>query len=127
MQLAIYIYKTNERSKEMNGLSSSEVLRSREMHGSNKLPEPKMKKWYDFAKEALSEKITMILIAIAVLQLFLFLMSVTLSGKASSSKCVLLMQPVPKAFPIVAAVTAFALMCAALTGIIIGSVRDATA
>ena len=44
MQLAIYIYKTNERSKEMNGLSSSEVLRSREMHGSNKLPEPKMKK-----------------------------------------------------------------------------------
>ena len=55
----------------MNGLSSSEVLRSREMHGSNKLPEPKMKKWYDFAKKALSEKITMILIAIAVLQLFL--------------------------------------------------------
>lgn len=55
----------------MNELSSSEVLRSREMHGSNKLPEPKMKKWYDFAKEALSEKITMILIAIAVLQLFL--------------------------------------------------------
>lgn len=76
MQLAIYIYKTNEMSKEMNGLSSSEVLRSREMHGSNKLPEPRMKKWYDFAKEALSEKITMILIAIAVLQLFLGFMGV---------------------------------------------------
>lgn len=60
----------------MNGLSSSEVLRSREMHGSNKLPEPKMKKWYDFAKEALSEKITMILIAIAVLQLFFGFMGV---------------------------------------------------
>ena len=60
----------------MNGLSSSEVLRSREMHGSNKLPEPKMKKWYGFAKEALSEKITMILIAIAVLQLFLGFMGV---------------------------------------------------
>ena len=60
----------------MNGLSSSEVLRSGEMHGSNKLPEPKMKKWYDFAKEALSEKITMILIAIAVLQLFLGFMGV---------------------------------------------------
>ena len=60
----------------MNGLSSSEVLRSREMHGSNKLPEPKMKKRYDFAKEALSEKITMILIAIAVLQLFLGFMGV---------------------------------------------------
>ena len=60
----------------MNGLSSNEVLRSREMHGSNKLPEPKMKKWYDFAKEALSEKITMILIAIAILQLFLGFMGV---------------------------------------------------
>lgn len=55
----------------MNGLSSKEVLKSRELYGSNKLPEPKLNKWYDFAKEALIEKITMILIAIAVLQLFL--------------------------------------------------------
>lgn len=55
----------------MNGLSSKEVLKSRELYGSNKLPEPKLNKWYDFAKEALTEKITMILIAIAVLQLFL--------------------------------------------------------
>ena len=60
----------------MNGLSSKEVLKSRELHGSNKLPEPKLGKWYDFAKEALSEKITMILIAIAVLQLFLGVMGV---------------------------------------------------
>ena len=60
----------------MNGLSSKEVLDSRKLHGSNKLPELKMKKWYDFAKEALSEKITMILIAIAVLQLFLGFMGV---------------------------------------------------
>lgn len=60
----------------MNGLSSKEVLKSRELHGSNKLPEPKLNKWYDFAKEALSEKITMILIAIAVLQLFLGVMGV---------------------------------------------------
>ena len=60
----------------MNGLSSNEVLKSRELHGSNKLPEPKLDKWYDFAKEALSEKITMILIAIAVLQLFLGVMGV---------------------------------------------------
>lgn len=58
----------------MNGLSSKEVLKSRELHGSNKLPEPKLDNWYDFAKEALSEKITMILIAIAVLQLFLGVM-----------------------------------------------------
>ena len=60
----------------MNGLSSKEVLKSRELYGSNKLPEPKLDKWYDFAKEALSEKITMILIAIAVLQLFLGVMGV---------------------------------------------------
>ena len=60
----------------MNGLSSKEVLKSRELHGSNKLPDPKLDKWYDFAKEALSEKITMILIAIAVLQLFLGIMGV---------------------------------------------------
>ena len=60
----------------MKGLSSKEVLQSRELHGSNKLPEPKLNKWYDFAKEALSEKITMILIAIAVLQLVLGIMGV---------------------------------------------------
>ena len=55
----------------MIGLTDEQVLKSREEHGSNKLPEPKMKKWYGFAKEALTEKITMILIAIAVLQLIL--------------------------------------------------------
>ena len=55
----------------MIGLTDEQVLRSREEHGSNKLPDPKMKRWYDFAKEALTEKITMILIAIAVLQLIL--------------------------------------------------------
>ena len=60
----------------MEGLSSKEVLQNRELHGSNKLPEPKLNKWYDFAKEALSEKITMILIAIAVLQLVLGIMGV---------------------------------------------------
>lgn len=60
----------------MEGLSSKEVLQNRELHGSDKLPEPKLNKWYDFAKEALSEKITMILIAIAVLQLVLGIMGV---------------------------------------------------
>lgn len=53
----------------MNGLSSKEVSQSRALYGSNKLPEPKMKKWYHFAKEALTESITMILIAIAVFQI----------------------------------------------------------
>lgn len=60
----------------MKGLTSNEVLSSREKYGSNKLPEPKLKKWYEFAKEALSEKITLILIAIAVVQLVLAFMGV---------------------------------------------------
>ena len=60
----------------MKGLTNEEVLKSRELYGSNKLPEPKMKKWYEFAKKALTEKITMILIAIAVLQLVLGFMGV---------------------------------------------------
>lgn len=60
----------------MKGLTSSEVLKNREKYGSNKLPEPRLKKWYDFAKEALSEKITLILIAIAVVQLVLAFMGV---------------------------------------------------
>lgn len=55
----------------MNGLSSKEVSQSRALHGSNKLPEPEMKKWYHFAKEALTESITMILITIAVFQIIL--------------------------------------------------------
>ena len=55
----------------MNGLTQNQVIESRQKYGSNKLPEPKQKKWYDFAKEALSEKITLILIAITVLQLIL--------------------------------------------------------
>lgn len=60
----------------MKGLTNNEVLRSREKYGSNKLPEPELKKWYDFAKDALSEKITLILIAIAAAQLVLAFMGV---------------------------------------------------
>nr|DAN67943.1 MAG TPA: hypothetical protein [Caudoviricetes sp.] len=55
----------------MTGLTEEQVLKNRKLYGSNKLPDPPMKKWYDFAKDALSEKITMILITIAVLQLVL--------------------------------------------------------
>lgn len=60
----------------MNGLTSREVVKNRELYGSNKLPEPPVKHWYDLAKEALSEKITLILIAIAVLQLVLGVLGV---------------------------------------------------
>ena len=61
---------------EFKGLTNEEVLKSRKLHGSNKLPEPKLKKWYDFAKEALSEKITLILIVIAAVQLLLAFLGV---------------------------------------------------
>ena len=54
-----------------NGLSNEQVEESRKLHGSNKLPEPELKKWYHFAKEALTEPITMILIIIALFQLVL--------------------------------------------------------
>ena len=60
----------------MNGLNSKEVSQSRALHGSNKLPEPEMKKWYHFAKEALTEPITMILIVIAVFQMILGIIGV---------------------------------------------------
>lgn len=63
-------------SINMNGLSDSQVLEQREKFGSNKLPEPKQKKWYHFVKEALSEKITLILIVIAVVQLLLAILGV---------------------------------------------------
>ncbi len=59
-----------------NGLKSSEVEVSRTTYGSNKLPEPELKKWYHFAKEALTEPITMILIIIALFQLVLGAMEV---------------------------------------------------
>lgn len=60
----------------MKGLTSSQVEENRKLYGSNKLPEPEMKKWYDFAKEALSERITMILVTIAIVQLALAFMGV---------------------------------------------------
>ena len=60
----------------MKGLTNEQVVASRKKYGSNKLPEPKLKKWCEFAIEALTEKITLILIAIAVLQLVLGFMGV---------------------------------------------------
>lgn len=60
----------------MKGLTNEQVKMSLEKYGSNKLPEPKLKKWYEFAIEALTEKITLILITIAVLQLVLGFMGV---------------------------------------------------
>jgi calcium-translocating P-type ATPase len=61
---------------KFNGLKSNEVEVSRATYGSNKLPESELKKWYHFAKEALTEPITMILIIIALFQLVLGAMGV---------------------------------------------------
>lgn len=60
----------------MTGLNKQQVIESREKYGSNKLPEPKLKRWYNFALDALSENITKILIFIAVVQLVLAFLGV---------------------------------------------------
>ena len=60
----------------MNGLNEKQVLESREKYGSNKLPEPKLKKWYNFALEALSENLTKVLIMIALVQFVLAVLGV---------------------------------------------------
>lgn len=56
---------------EYRGLKSSEVHGMRQKFGSNKLPEPPQKKWYQFSKEALTGHINLVLIAIAVVQFLL--------------------------------------------------------
>ena len=52
----------------LNGLSEKEVIASREKYGSNKLPEPKLKKWWNFVLEALEDSSLQVLIFIAVMQ-----------------------------------------------------------
>ena len=60
-----------------NGLKSSEVEVSRSTYGSNKLPEPELKKWYHFAKEALFGDATLVLLMIfAALQIVLAILGV---------------------------------------------------
>lgn len=56
---------------DFKGLTKDQVIQSREKHGSNKLPEPRQKKWYEFAGEALKEKINLVLIALACIFLVL--------------------------------------------------------
>ena len=60
----------------MYGLKSSEVEKQREKYGSNKLPEPKMKIWFDFTKEALSQYVMILLIVLTSLQLVFGLLGV---------------------------------------------------
>ena len=56
----------------MEGLSSKEVLQSRELHGSNKLPEPPIKKWWEFAKDAtIGDRTISLLLILAAIQVVL--------------------------------------------------------
>lgn len=63
-------------NSSFTGLSEKEVLESREKHGSNKLPEPKLPTWKDFALDTLKEPITIILIVMTVLELILSILGV---------------------------------------------------
>ena len=63
------MYKNKENN--FTGLTEEEVRRSREEHGSNKLPDPELKKWWEFALDALKEPITVILIVITIVTLIL--------------------------------------------------------
>lgn len=59
------MYKNKE--NDFTGLTEEEVKRSREEHGSNKLPDPELTKWWEFALDALKEPITVILIVITII------------------------------------------------------------
>lgn len=63
------MYKNKE--NDFTGLTEEEVKRSREEHGSNKLPDPELTKWWEFALDALKEPITVILIVITIVTLIL--------------------------------------------------------
>ena len=55
----------------MKGLTNEQVEVSRKKYGSNKLPEPKLKKWYEFAIENIfGDKTLMLLLALSAYEIF---------------------------------------------------------
>lgn len=55
----------------MKGLTNEQVKMNREKYGSNKLPEPKLKKWYEFAIENIfGDKTLMLLLALSAYEIF---------------------------------------------------------
>jgi calcium-translocating P-type ATPase len=55
----------------LKGLTNEQVKMSREKYGSNKLPEPKLKKWYEFAIENIfGDKTLMLLLALSAYEIF---------------------------------------------------------
>lgn len=65
----------------MKGLTSNQVLESRAAHGSNKLPEKKLKTGWDFFKETFEDRLNQILIVMLVVFTVL-----ALSGQGSFSE-----------------------------------------
>ena len=60
------------KQEKEQGLCSSEVQSQREKFGTNKLPEPELQTTLDFVKDALfSDKIVILLMVMALIQLFL--------------------------------------------------------
>lgn len=68
------MYKNKENN--FTGLTDEEVKQSREEHGSNKLPDPELTKWWEFALDTLKEPITVILIVITIITLILSILGV---------------------------------------------------
>ena len=60
----------------LNGLNDQQVEESREKYGSNKLPEPKQKTWFDFLKDTLKEDVNITLIVMAAILLVLAILGV---------------------------------------------------
>lgn len=55
----------------MKGLTNEQIKMSREKYGSNKLPEPKLKKWYEFAIENIfGDKTLILLLALSAYKIF---------------------------------------------------------
>ena len=55
----------------MKGLTNEQVVASRKKYGSNKLPEPKLKKWYEFAIENIfGDKTLILLLALSAYEVF---------------------------------------------------------
>lgn len=60
----------------LNGLNDQQVEESRKKYGSNKLPEPKQKTWFDFLLDTLKEDVNITLIVMASILLVLAILGV---------------------------------------------------
>ena len=59
---------------DYKGLTNKEVLENRQKYGENKLPEKKMKKWYEFFFDTFKDRLNQILLGMLVIFLILYLL-----------------------------------------------------